>query len=170
MHFMNVHTSKVIDMSNMFSNCSLLNVLPDISKWNTNSLKNINCMFKYCSNLSFLPDISKWNTNNIREMDSFLYGCSSLISYPDISKWKINIQKDIFNLNNDDIDGSKSENLTLSSIQNNSTFESKSSSHNSFSNEENEKVFNQDYKIIENINTFYNEEKNIDEYYENFYN
>ena len=45
----------------MFSYCSSLSSLPDISKWNTSKVNNMNDMFRYCSSLSSLPDISKWN-------------------------------------------------------------------------------------------------------------
>ena len=55
-------------MSEMFYNCWLLSSLPDISKWNTNNVKDMGGMFYYCSSLSSLPDISKWNTNNLKYM------------------------------------------------------------------------------------------------------
>jgi len=56
------------DMSYMFSECSSLSSLPDISKWNTNNVIYMNDMFFGCSLLSSLPDISKWNTNNVIDM------------------------------------------------------------------------------------------------------
>ena len=52
----------------MFRNCSSLISLPDISKWNTNNVKNMFGMFNNCSSLLSLPDISKWNTNNVADM------------------------------------------------------------------------------------------------------
>ena len=53
------------DMSYMFSYCSSLSSLPDISKWNTINVNNMSYMFSECSSLSSLPDISKWNTTNV---------------------------------------------------------------------------------------------------------
>ena len=50
----------------MFYECSSLSSLPDISKWNTNNIKNMSLMFNECSSLSSLPDISKWNINKIK--------------------------------------------------------------------------------------------------------
>ena len=38
--------------------------MPDISKWKTQSLKELFGLFSDCSNLLFLPDISKWNNYN----------------------------------------------------------------------------------------------------------
>ena len=43
----------------MFSECSSLKALPDISKWNTNKIINISNLFYKCSSLKTLPDISK---------------------------------------------------------------------------------------------------------------
>ena len=50
---------KVTDMSCMFSLCSSLSSLHDISKWNTNNVTNMSFMFNGCSSLSSLHDISK---------------------------------------------------------------------------------------------------------------
>ena len=83
--------NNVTDMSYMFSYCSSLSTLPNISKWNTNKVTNISYMFGWCESLSSLPDISKWNTNNVTNMSKMFYGCSSLSSLPDISKWNTNI-------------------------------------------------------------------------------
>ena len=47
-------------MAFLFSSCSSLLSLPDISKWNLDKVKNINGIFSECSSLIFLPDISNW--------------------------------------------------------------------------------------------------------------
>jgi len=52
-------------MSFMFNGCEQLLSLPDISKWKTNHVTNMNSMFYECTQLSSLPDISKWNTNKV---------------------------------------------------------------------------------------------------------
>ena len=41
----------------MFSRCSSLLYLPDISKWNTNKVTRMNGLFSRCTALSSLPDI-----------------------------------------------------------------------------------------------------------------
>ena len=88
-------------MVSMFSNCSSLISLPDISKWNTNNVTNMVSMFSNCSSLISLPDISKWNTNNVTDKEKMFSDCSSLISLPDISKWNINNPIDETHLFND---------------------------------------------------------------------
>ena len=85
-----LNTDNVINMSFMFRNCSSLSSLPDISRWNTNNVNYMNNMFYGCSSLSSLPDISKWNTKNVKNMSELFSDCSSLLSLPDISKWNTN--------------------------------------------------------------------------------
>ena len=45
----------------------------------------MNSLFTGCSNLKYLPDISKWNIINSTDIGSMFAGCTSLISLPDIS-------------------------------------------------------------------------------------
>ena len=45
-------------MNYMFSGCSSLNSLPDISKWDTKNVTAIEYMFCFCDSLNSLPDIS----------------------------------------------------------------------------------------------------------------
>ena len=66
-------------MNSIIGGCSSLSSLPDISKWNTNSVKNMSYMFLGCSSLSSLPCISKWNTHNVIEMSCMFDGCSNII-------------------------------------------------------------------------------------------
>ena len=55
-------------------------------------------LFSYCSSLRLLPDISKWNTKNLENIDYLIIGNSLLLTIPDISKWNIkNINTDIIN-------------------------------------------------------------------------
>ena len=77
--------NNITNMSYMFSYCSSLLSLSDISNWNTNNVIYMNNMFDRFSSLISLPDISKWNTNKVTNMSNMFYKCSSLISLPDIS-------------------------------------------------------------------------------------
>ena len=84
------NTNNVTQMNNLFYNCESLISLPDISKWNTNNVTHMNYLFYNCDLLISLPDISKWNTNNLTQMNNLFYNCKSLILLPDISKWNTN--------------------------------------------------------------------------------
>jgi len=79
--------SNATNLSGMFSECISLSSLPNISRWNISNVTNISYMFRGCASFSSLPDISKWNTSNVTNMMGLFYGCSLLLSLPDISKW-----------------------------------------------------------------------------------
>jgi len=66
----------------MFTGCSSLISLPDLSKWNTNNVTKMIYMFRGCSSLISLPDLSKWNTNKVKNM---IGGCFNILIIPSIS-------------------------------------------------------------------------------------
>jgi surface protein len=75
-------------MRNMFSGCSSLSSLPDISSWNTSKVENMKYMFAGCKLLKSLPDISDWNVKNVKNMSMMFKNCGNLSSIPSkISKW-----------------------------------------------------------------------------------
>ena len=41
--------------------------IPDISKWDTTKVFDISEMFTNCIELTSLPDLSKWNTNSLQD-------------------------------------------------------------------------------------------------------
>ena len=61
----------------LFGECSILKSLPDISKWNTNKVINMEGIFRGCSLLRALPDISKWKTDNIYNLEGIFNDCFS---------------------------------------------------------------------------------------------
>ena len=63
---------------------------------NTKSLREANRIFSYCSSLSKIPNISLWNQNNEFNITRIFDHYSSLIELPDISKFKIKIDNDLF--------------------------------------------------------------------------
>ena len=69
-------TSKVVNMSSMFSGCSALTKL-DVSGFNTGKVIDMSFMFRNCSGLTSL-DVSHFNTSCVDEMYSMFDGCSSL--------------------------------------------------------------------------------------------
>ena len=81
-----MNANKVININQLFSDCSLLSSLPDISKWNSNNLIKMIYLLNDFSSLSSLPDISKWNANNVTNKDNLINNCRSLLSLPHFSK------------------------------------------------------------------------------------
>ena len=84
------NTNKIIDMNHLFYKCYTLNILPDISNFNTENVTNFNSMFCCCGSITSLPDISNWNTNKVTDMGHLFSECYLLQILPDISKWKTN--------------------------------------------------------------------------------
>ena len=69
-------TSKVTNMSGMFSECINLTEL-DLSSFDTSNVTNMVVMFFGCSSLTEL-DLSNFDTSNVTDMSQMFYSCSSL--------------------------------------------------------------------------------------------
>ena len=80
-------------MSQIFSGCSSLISLPNISRWNTINVSNMSQIFSGCSSLKSLPDISRWNIDKVIDILEMFSECSSLKEIPDISNWNTNTVK-----------------------------------------------------------------------------
>ena len=65
----------VTNMGGMFSGCSSLKSLPDISKWDTKNVTNMTSVFNGCSSLNNIPDISEWDTKNVTYMNDMFLNC-----------------------------------------------------------------------------------------------
>ena len=144
----------------MFYRFSSLISLPDISKWNTQNINNLNCIFENCSLLTFIPNISKWKFNYKIKINNIFKGCNSLIIIPDISKWKISITdwSNFSDISYDNYYYNKTDLLLSKDILKYSDFTKDSIL--SYDNE--------DFSSIENkIDNSGNEE--LDDYYDNFY-
>lgn len=74
--FNGLDTSKVTDMSNMFSYCRILTSL-DVSNFNTANVTDMSSMFYECSDLTSL-DLSSFNTSKVINMSHVFSGCGSL--------------------------------------------------------------------------------------------
>ena len=71
------YTRNVYYMYAMFGNCESLEEL-DLSSFETTSLTwSLAGMFYNCKKLLFLPNLSRWNTCNLTDMNNLFYGCSS---------------------------------------------------------------------------------------------
>ena len=80
-------TSKVTDMNSMFSGCSKLTSIGDLSKWDTSNVTDMSYMFSECSVLTSVGNLSGWNTSKVTNMGGMFFGCSKLTSVGDLSGW-----------------------------------------------------------------------------------
>ena len=69
-------TSKVTNMSNMFSQCKTLETV-DLSNFNTSNVTDMSYMFNYCEELSPL-NLSSFNTSKVTNMRNMFYRCRKL--------------------------------------------------------------------------------------------
>ena len=72
----NIDTSNVTNMSNMFENCSELSSL-DLCGFNTSNVKDMTCMFEGCESLTHL-NLSEFDTSSVTHMYGMFKGCKSL--------------------------------------------------------------------------------------------
>ena len=93
-------------MNYMFSECSSLKKLPDISKWNASSVMEMVNMFSDCSSLESIPDLSKWDLSNVTNNNNMFQGCRHDFlkekifcdDYDDKNKYELNIKVDKNNI------------------------------------------------------------------------
>jgi surface protein len=81
----------------MFSFCSSLKKIPDISLWNIDNVSQMNFMFFKCESLSSLPDLSKWNISKVENTFCMFSKCPLLSSLPK------------FNFNESDVNSESNE-------------------------------------------------------------
>ena len=70
-------TSKLKDMSGMFSGCTQLKEVA-IGITNTVNVTNMTGLFKNCSGLEVMPDLSKWSMMKVEKYKGMFYGCKKL--------------------------------------------------------------------------------------------
>ena len=83
-------TSKVTDMSDMFSGASVFN--QNISNWNTSNVTSMRGMFARAS--VFNQDIGNWDTSKVIFMDSMFYNAS--VFNQNISNWDTSKVTDMY--------------------------------------------------------------------------
>ena len=77
-------TGKVIEMSNMFKDCTSLSSL-DISDWDVGRVTRMEQMFYNCTSLTTLQ-ANNWNAGNVKDMSFMFDECTALTSLS-ISGW-----------------------------------------------------------------------------------
>ena len=72
--------NKEYEITEKFYYKNLTNNILKIKLKGIDNITNMSYMFSGCSSLLSLPDISNWNTKNITNMKFLFSGCSSLLS------------------------------------------------------------------------------------------
>ena len=84
------HTSNVIEMTDMFKECTSLISIPKID---TSNVTHMYSVFYGCSSLTTIPLL---NTSNVMYMDNMFEGCSSLTSIPLLDTSKVTTMSRMF--------------------------------------------------------------------------
>ena len=64
-------SSKVVNMSEMFSGCRKLSSVKSLSNWNVSNVWDMSGMFFDCQSLGLLTDLSEWNVNKECILEAF---------------------------------------------------------------------------------------------------
>ena len=70
----------------IFNKCNSFISLPNISKWKTSNVTDMEEMFNELHSLISIPDIAKWDNSKIKNNDGIFKNCILLISLPNKSK------------------------------------------------------------------------------------
>lgn len=81
-------TGKIQDFDQLFENCSNLQNINGLNKWNLSAAKYFVQTFKGCSSLTEL-DLSSWNTSSVTEAIQMFDGCSNLATIYASNKWNL---------------------------------------------------------------------------------
>ena len=141
-------------------------------------------MFENCESLITFPDLSKWKFEYIRHMDRAFYGCKSLLSLPFLLDWKERnrympkiheiFNQNLFEYGEDDLKSESSFNILSKDFESQYISDNFNIS-NHFEKDNLNSLKNQPKdrktKDYTDFNIIFNEnEKENDEFYENFYN
>ena len=103
----------------MFSDCSSLQSVGDLSGWDVNSITDFGRMFYNCPSLQSVGDLSGWDVSSATNISSMFYNCSSLQSVGDLSGWDVSSATNISSMFSDcsslqtlDLSGWNTNNVT----------------------------------------------------------
>jgi surface protein len=83
-------TSKITDMSNMFSGCG---ILATIVPFDTSSVTSMHYMFNNCSSLVTIPQL---DTSSVTSMNYMFNNCTSLVTIPQLDTSKVTNMSNMF--------------------------------------------------------------------------
>ena len=89
LHFFHIFENVLI-IDSLFSGCKELENILNLTHLNTTSVTKMDRIFNSCNKLTKIDDIYKFNTDNVESFDEMFKDCSLLEELPkDISDWKM---------------------------------------------------------------------------------
>ena len=92
-----IDTSKITDMSGLFTYNIFNDLVFDVSEWNVSNVTNMKSMFSGC--IKFNCDLSNWNVSNVEDMSKMFYYCSNFKG-KGLENWNVNKVKDMSDMFN----------------------------------------------------------------------
>ena len=79
----------------MFSNCSYLQDITALSKWDVSDVTDMSWMFAVCNRLQDITALAKWDVSNVKNMRGMFSTCYQLQDITAIANWNIANVKDM---------------------------------------------------------------------------
>ena len=80
-----IDTSKITDMSGLFTYNIFNELVFDVSEWDVSNVKDMKSMFSRC--IKFNCDLSNWDVHNVEDMCDMFYKCEKFDC--NLSKWNV---------------------------------------------------------------------------------
>ena len=80
-----IDTSKITDMSGLFTYNIFNELVFDVSEWDVSNVKDMKSMFSRC--IKFNCDLSNWDVSNVKDMSYMFYNCGNFDC--DLSNWDL---------------------------------------------------------------------------------
>ncbi|UQS82218.1 DUF285 domain-containing protein [Bombilactobacillus folatiphilus] len=77
----------VIDISDMFYNCTNLTKVNGLEDWSTGGITNMGAVFENCSSLRDISNLANWDTAKVTNMQSMF--SSTGLQYLDVNSWNV---------------------------------------------------------------------------------
>ena len=81
-----IDTSKITDMSGLFTYNIFNELVFDVSEWDVSNVKDMKSMFSRC--IKFNCDLSNWDVHNVEDMCDMFYNCEKFEG-KGLEKWNV---------------------------------------------------------------------------------
>ena len=112
-----IDTSKITDMSGLFTYNIFNELVFDVSEWDVSNVKDMKSMFSRC--IKFNCDLSNWDVHNVKDMSYMFYNCEKFEG-KGFENWDVHNVEDMSGMFNGCInfEGKGLENWNVSKVEN----------------------------------------------------
>ena len=88
------------DIGYVFQNCTNVESIPSIVRWDTGKVQEMEFMFYGCSSLRDISFAREWNTENVNSMEGVFVGCRALSDISPLAGWRTGKTEDMMRMFN----------------------------------------------------------------------